>query len=347
MYARKHAVVDLYPFRHNGPEGHNEALWKRAINCRRAGLEQVDALAAVTQWVMENAHLFDPDRKKPVDHAEVSTQVEHAYRPGAGGAGGTWLHADNAKNPGGKKDKPFTQNAAVVAAVREWFADYSLAELQAESPYVVSAFRMENLYAPEDWVCYGASMGGMRTVKGIPPTVGDATKWHPQFIVPNPMSTEWGLTQGGRPSMRSRSNACTPAARRYVVVEFDYETDGVTKVPLDDQARRIRFLSTGGASLLLVVHSGRKSLHSWFRVNHLPSDARARWWKLALSVGADKASALPEQAFRYPGGRRDTGEEQRILYWAPSKRPPTWESLSPREKMLEELNGRPFNGRVF
>jgi hypothetical protein len=343
MEARKWKDLILPPF--DPREGHNNALWKRAMKCREAGRPHGEAQSFVEMWRLENAHLF----QRPVHAKEAREQVDHAYRPGC--TPGTWRHTPDAPNPNRiPPPKKTQQSLEVTTAVDGWFEGYTLQDLINESPYPGAVFRLENIYTERDWICSGVEMKRMQTVQRIPRDPREHPGYYkehtgislPQFIVPNPMITEWGVTQDGRPSMRCRANACTPETRRWHVVEFDYETDGVTRVPHDRQARRLRFLSSGGAPLVLVVSSGSKSLQGWFLTAGLSKEALTRWWVIALSLGADPAGERPEQAFRFPWGKRATGEEQPVLYWAP--RAPR-RAESPMEGMQKRLNG--FTGGMF
>jgi hypothetical protein len=136
----------------------------------------------------------------------------------------------------------------------------------------------------------------------------------PELIVPNPMRAPIGTNQSGRLSNRCLDNATLPENRLYWVVDIDNNPDGTPGVCWDSQARRLLWLS-GGMRLVMVVHSGGKSLQAWYS----PQTPEARenvdaWVALAISIGADRAITKPEQAFRFPWGlRRNRNKETGVL----------------------------------
>ena len=132
-----------------------------------------------------------------------------------------------------------------------------------------------------------------------------------QFIVPSSMSKPVGLTQDGRVSARCLDNV---GRRRYIVVEQD---DGTA----DEQAAVITHLAER-APLTLVVRSGGKSLHSWFYCGSEPEAVISRFFRYAVSLGADRALWTPCQLCRMPDGlrRKPDGQmvRQSVLYWNPA-----------------------------
>ena len=136
----------------------------------------------------------------------------------------------------------------------------------------------------------------------------------PELIVPNPMRAPTGITQTGRLSPRCLDNATRPENRLFWVVDIDNNPDGTPGVCWDSQARRLLWLS-GGMRLVMVVHSGGKSLQAWYSPQ--TPEARANvdaWVALAISIGADPAISRPAQAFRFPWGlRRNRNKETGVL----------------------------------
>lgn len=169
---------------------------------------------------------------------------------------------------------------------------------------------------------------------------------HYQFIVPSPMSRVWGKTGDGRPSQRTLVNT---GPRRHLVIEFDFkagsnsaETNGSVH-----QARRtakyasalavgrmVSLLSKDGftvqdmcAALIdhlskyvapaMVVHSGGKSLHAWFYCANIEEKLVHRFMRYAVSIGADFHTWNRCQFVRMPGGLRDNGTHQKIVYFDP------------------------------
>ncbi|MDA7680627.1 hypothetical protein N8633_02450, partial [bacterium] len=127
-----------------------------------------------------------------------------------------------------------------------------------------------------------------------------------QYLVPSPMAAEFGLTLEGRTSMRCLDNV---GARRFLVIEFDSS-------PLDTQAGAIKFLSEY-LPLVMVIHSGGKSFHSWFS-GDTDSEQLLKFMRLAISLGADPATWSKCQLVRLPFGRRDNGNLQEVIYFDPS-----------------------------
>jgi hypothetical protein len=127
-----------------------------------------------------------------------------------------------------------------------------------------------------------------------------------QFIVPSPMTAIHGTTKNGHKSMRCLDNT---GSRRFLVVEFDQGS-------FDQHAALLVHLAKL-APLVLVVHSGNKSLHGWFYCEGQPEEKVARFFQYAVSVGADQATWTRCQLVRMPDGRRDNGNRQRVVYFNP------------------------------
>lgn len=123
------------------------------------------------------------------------------------------------------------------------------------------------------------------------------------LIVPSPMSAPTGINQDGEESRRCLDNT---GPRRFLVVEFDSGT-------VDTQAARLLHLGTF-APLVVVVHSASKSLHGWFLVADQPETKTWQFFRYARALGADRATWNRCQLIRVPGGLRDTGKRQTVLY---------------------------------
>ncbi len=124
-----------------------------------------------------------------------------------------------------------------------------------------------------------------------------------QFIVPSPMSDVEGVTKKGKPSRHTLSNT---GPRRFLVCEFDTGTP-------DDHAALLLHLGTF-APLVCAVHSGGKSLHGWFFV-HGQLDAKVeKFFRYAVSLGADHATWTRVQFVRVPDSTRDNGKRQTVFF---------------------------------
>lgn len=124
-----------------------------------------------------------------------------------------------------------------------------------------------------------------------------------QLIVPSPMSAVTGLTKDGHESKHSLNNTGT---RRFLICEFDTGTP-------DDHAALLLHLGTF-APLVCVVHSGGKSLHGWFFVAGQPDDKVQKFFRYAVSLGADRATWTRSQFVRMPDGTRDNGNRQTVFF---------------------------------
>lgn len=124
-----------------------------------------------------------------------------------------------------------------------------------------------------------------------------------QFIVPSPMSALTGQTQDGRESARCLENV---GPRKYLIIEQDSGSE-------DEQAAVILHLAQR-APLVLVLHSGNKSLHAWFACQGASEAQQRKFFDDAVMLGADPATWTACQLVRMPEARRDNGRRQPVLY---------------------------------
>jgi hypothetical protein len=124
-----------------------------------------------------------------------------------------------------------------------------------------------------------------------------------QFIVPSPMSAVTGQTKDGRESKHTLNNT---GERRFLICEFDSGT-------ADEHAALLLHLATF-APLVCAVHSGGKSLHGWFFVAGQPDDKILKFFRYAVSLGADRATWTRSQFVRMPDGTRDNGNRQTVYF---------------------------------
>jgi hypothetical protein len=127
-----------------------------------------------------------------------------------------------------------------------------------------------------------------------------------QFIVPSPMSRIVGITKDGKPSKHTLDNT---GLRRFLVVEFDKGTFDQHAAILGDLAQF--------APLVMAVHSGSKSLHGWFYFQGQPDAKVEKFFRYAVSLGADPQLWIPSQFVRLPDGRRDNKKRQEVIYFNP------------------------------
>ncbi len=124
-----------------------------------------------------------------------------------------------------------------------------------------------------------------------------------ELIVPSAMSAVFGLTKDGRESKHTLNNTGT---RRFLVVEFDTGTT-------DGHAALLIHLAAF-APLACVVHSGGKSLHGWFFVAGQPETKVQKFFRYAVSLGADHMTWTRSQFVRMPDGRRNNGNQQTVYF---------------------------------
>jgi hypothetical protein len=123
------------------------------------------------------------------------------------------------------------------------------------------------------------------------------------LIVPTPMSAIEGVTKDGKPSKHSLNNT---GVRRFLICEFDTG-------PADEHASLLIHLA-GYAPLVCSVHSGNKSIHGWFYVLGQPDLKVEKFFRYAVSLGADRATWTRSQFVRMPDGTRDNGKRQTVFY---------------------------------
>ena len=124
-----------------------------------------------------------------------------------------------------------------------------------------------------------------------------------ELIVPSAMVTFVGKTRNGRQSKHTLSNT---GERRFLVCEFDSGT-------LDEHAAILIHLAVY-APLVCAVFSGRKSLHGWFFVHRQPEEKVLKFFRYAVSLGADPMTWTRSQFVRLPDGTRSSGERQTVFF---------------------------------
>jgi hypothetical protein len=159
-----------------------------------------------------------------------------------------------------------------------------------------------------------------------------------QFIVPNPMRHWYGFNADGNQSERCADNI---GPRHYLVIECDFTKYKLNKrtnqldatrwlpfinkwasrgIEIADACASLLWVIAKHLPLVLVVSSGGKSLHGWFRTCGLNETDLLSYMKFAVSIGADSATWRPFQLVRMPGGLRDNGNRQSVLYFNPDAR---------------------------
>jgi hypothetical protein len=208
-------------------------------------------------------------------------------------------------------------NATPVASVPKWprvnqeqreaiIRDNGLADLwELSRPRIVDNHQhtekiIDRLFPGNPLLCCGKSNSDFDT-KPRDEWRGQLSQL--QFIVPSPMSAVTGLTKEGKESKHTLANT---GARRFLICEFD---TGMA----DEHAALLLHLGTF-APLVSAVHSGGKSLHGWFYVHGQPDMKVEKFFRYAVSLGADRATWTRSQFVRMPDGTRDNGERQTVFF---------------------------------
>lgn len=127
------------------------------------------------------------------------------------------------------------------------------------------------------------------------------------YIVPSAMSARYGTTEEGNPSQRTKTNV---GSRQHIVTEFDQGTT--------DQQAAILFHLSAFAPLVLVLHSGGKSLHGWFRCTGIDAEQVTKFFRYSVLLGADDQQHCACQLVRMPDGQRENGKRQRVVFFNPN-----------------------------
>lgn len=129
-----------------------------------------------------------------------------------------------------------------------------------------------------------------------------------QFIVPSPMSAPFGRKKNSKPgeSEMSAHTLDNTGPRRFLICEFDTGTT-------DEHVALLLHLGTF-APLVCAVHSGGKSLHGWFFVQGQLDAKVEKFFRYAVSLGADRATWTRSQFVRVPDGTRDNGNPQTVYF---------------------------------
>lgn len=303
-----------------------ELAMTQLMSCPRAG-------KGVHSWLFRTAcmlHEYFPDKAqlasvlsqaaatcgRPVPEREVRDAVRNSSPDvlANGEHERPWPEADAEMMAGLAKDGPDLAQLKELSPVR-----CEPAEPHAEQI-------IDELFPTDALLCAGKTQWSFDT--------RPRPKWRDklgglQFIVPSPMSKVWGKTKSGEPSKHSLENT---GPRRFLVVEADptkwddLPTAEQTKfgapenyysAQRDVQASVLLHLAQY-APLTMVVHSGGKSLHGWFACRGRDEAHLRKFMSFAVKLGADSSSWSRCHFVRLPGGLRDNGARQSVLFFNPS-----------------------------
>jgi hypothetical protein len=136
------------------------------------------------------------------------------------------------------------------------------------------------------------------------------------FLVPSAMSARTGMTRSGNTSSRSLDNT---GKRRHIIVEIDDKS-----INKDQQAGILNHLAEF-FPLVMVVDSGNKSIHGWYACHGASEETVERFFREAVTLGADSAPWTRCQLVRMPNGRRRFSDGrhsclQSLVYLNPTNR---------------------------
>ncbi len=255
--------------------------------CHRVGLSEIEAERLISAAIT----------RPPNPPNEIQTAIQKAYAS-------TWHCGGRFTPPSLTPPKwPALNQARRAEVIRE---GYTLADLREVSNPRLDDNRahteeiVDRLFPPDALICCGKSSSVFDT-KPREQWRGELAQL--QFIVPSPMTARTGLTKDGKESAHALSNT---GARRFLVCEFDSGS-------LDEQAGVILHLAQF-APMVCALHSGGKSLHSWFFVANQPEEKISRFFKYAVFLGADSRLWTRSQFCRMPDGERENGRRQAVYF---------------------------------
>jgi hypothetical protein len=241
--------------------------------------------------IRERGERFTPDR-------EILSAIQYAYEVSPS------TDAPRTR-PWPTPSRALQAECRRLAGRREWtlahLRDVSALphEQAAETP---PRWFLAQLLAPGALVCWGRGVHqfGVTELEDA----SDEFLASTEFIVPSSMSAPEGRRKSdGELSAHTLDNT---GPRQNIVVEFD---DGSTA---DEQAARHIWLSEF-RELRLVVFSGSKSLHGWYRATNEADDRK--FMEQAVRLGGDPKTWLKSQFVRMPNGRRQCGTIQRVEFF--------------------------------
>jgi hypothetical protein len=201
----------------------------------------------------------------------------------------------------------------------------NLAEVSPINPSLVKTNEVVSQLFGLGWLCAGLQRDKPQ-IRMINEWLWSNSLSRMAYIVPSRMAKWRGLNKKGEPSVRCDDSI---GAREYLIVECDIAKDKPAWKPHVEAWERdgitigiacagiLRHLAQY-APLVLAVHSGGKSIHGWFACRGVQEEKLRRFMEYAVSLGADRSMWRISQWTRMPGGRRENGVRQAILYWDPA-----------------------------
>lgn len=259
-------------------EGINRWCLVTALRAKHGGRTRAEAVALISSF-------DDGTLRRPLKDAEITRAVDRAWS----GLGGEETSQDNEPDWNPAKTDLVFQSQGITRA--------DLLDASPTDPKTPQVEILRGLFPkPGGLLCIGRNKWDFTTA---------ALEDHDlpgSLIVPGYMTKPTGWNQKGEKSAHCLDNT---GDRRFLVVDLD--------APDPVQHPSILWELACRFQLVMIVSSGGKSLHGWFRV---PVPDQDRFWSLALKLGADVSIKRNRSSFvRIPQGfRRESGTFQPVLF---------------------------------
>jgi hypothetical protein len=270
----------------------------------------------VHQWLYKVARQLHHHRDPETIHQLLSAAVDGCGRlvPDSEIAAAIASAAENAWKPNGSSPPPGQRQpkwpplnpelrGEILASNQICLADlWDLSPTRIEGSSPDAEWFVDQLFPGDPLLCIGATNSQFATrhrekFRGKLSTAS--------LIVPSPMSAKTGTTKTGKISEHALENT---GPRKYLITEFDEGTS-------DEQSMFIHHLSQF-APLVMVLSSGGKSLHAWWKCDGVSEDATLQFFRYAVSMGADPATWTRSQFVRLPQGwRADKAKLQQVYFF--------------------------------
>jgi hypothetical protein len=256
----------------------------RGNELRRDGVSQTDALTVIRGEITRTPN-----------HGEIENTLRKIYEEPIAQPS---VYRSKVPRP----PLPTRQDDSLINEVRK--SGFNQVALTLESPHnrpesLSPAEVLQRLFpddpliclAPFPYKCFVKRRSEFYRIESLP------------FMVPQPMLP---IAVGARSPVGVR-NKNTVGPRRHIVYESD-------NLDLDTQSAVIKRLSSE-LPLQVVVFSGNKSLHAWFRTEGRSEDELTPFTRLAILLGACNGSLHRAQLVRTPAAiNSKTGKRQTVLY---------------------------------
>jgi hypothetical protein len=286
------------------PEGQGVNHWTflAVLSCKQAGLSKEKAREIVCN---------DTTR---VDTSKAEAEIERALDK---------VYDSKSKRQKAQPKFP-ARNADLIKKVVN--PSLTVSDLTQLSPSPIPSTASEainGLFGGDPLLCGGKGKHQFWTLR--------KSKWlghidNKEFITPSPMTHEFGVTKDGKISAHTASNT---GKRKFLVIECDptrqedlESTDPKKRLSPEEYLKRAKNEQAAiglhlrqFAQIACIVFSGGKSLHTWAHVEEWSEAKQFNLFQYACGLGADPRMWLRFQFARLPGGYRDSGGHQEILYF--------------------------------